>query len=501
MRIYYAAFIFLVAEIWLVIIYKSPAGSAPRKPRAAILTGKRSRKNGQFQMQQFALKQSGFAVVKVDQDKLDVEKYSKILCTNFDFSKCFSVEQYLSAVRKNIPVNRILGQKQVLTAKDALCDTLNLGLGPHVQAYAFQCWVLPRDLKSFQSYVSGENNSTHSLWVTKLVGNGGGVGIRFYNDTKQILERSGREKPEEFVVQPALENPFLLFGKKIDLRVYVLITSVRPARVYICREGLVRRAGHNYTNSATGKFSQLTNVFQSSNVYDKYDDAVLSFESLRKHLGGSLYDAAFERIKLAIVGTVVASEPRFEDIFESTSKAFFCKSCYALLGVDVILDDALEPHVIEMNGLPSMKLSGKGDPFALYAHGRQGSVHWADAMKIKLRIEEELLTAPATHKHKNIRFEKNIANRKAHDVYWEDEAILRMRIEAETITSMQYESGYTVGAIDDYLVRLRHETLPDTSWDLAYPTRRKEPFREIFKFQNRTARWKLHEYLAKHVPE
>ena len=63
-------------------------------------------------------------------------------------------------------------------------------------------------------------------------------------------------------VQKYLKEPFLINGLKFDLRIYVLLTSVDPLRVYIYEEGLVRFATEEYTtdpNKITNNYVHLTN--------------------------------------------------------------------------------------------------------------------------------------------------------------------------------------------------------------------------------------------------
>lgn len=54
------------------------------------------------------------------------------------------------------------------------------------------------------------------------------------------LCRSDPANPGSFVVQRYVSNPFLVGGKKFDLRLYLLVTSFRPLTAYIYRDGFAK---------------------------------------------------------------------------------------------------------------------------------------------------------------------------------------------------------------------------------------------------------------------
>ena len=59
-----------------------------------------------------------------------------------------------------------------------------------------------------------------------------------------------------------ISNPHLINGLKYDLRVYVLVTSFNPLKVYIYNDGLVRFATEKYSNDPkllSKKYVHLTN--------------------------------------------------------------------------------------------------------------------------------------------------------------------------------------------------------------------------------------------------
>lgn len=62
------------------------------------------------------------------------------------------------------------------------------------------------------------------------------------------LIRSCEKLPaqEHFIVQEYLDKPFLLEGYKFDLRIYILVTTCDPLRIFLYNDGLVRMGTEKY---------------------------------------------------------------------------------------------------------------------------------------------------------------------------------------------------------------------------------------------------------------
>ncbi|PCI27234.1 hypothetical protein COB52_05110 [Candidatus Kaiserbacteria bacterium] len=94
-----------------------------------------------------------------------------------------------------------------------------------------------------------------NVWIVKPAALSRGRGIYIVDDISEI------NLDETTVVSRYISNPLLINGHKFDLRIYVLVSSFEPLRVYVFKEGLTRFASEPYSNShsKSNKFVHLTN--------------------------------------------------------------------------------------------------------------------------------------------------------------------------------------------------------------------------------------------------
>jgi hypothetical protein len=85
-----------------------------------------------------------------------------------------------------------------------------------------------------------------NLWIVKPANLSRGRGIYLIDDVNEVSVE------ETSVISRYISNPLLINGHKFDLRLYVVVTSFEPLRIYIYKEGLARFATEEYiSNKAT----------------------------------------------------------------------------------------------------------------------------------------------------------------------------------------------------------------------------------------------------------
>ena len=84
-----------------------------------------------------------------------------------------------------------------------------------------------------------------------------GEGIRIISDLNQVTDTRSK-----CTVQKYVTNPFLIKGLKFDIRLYVLLTSIDPLRIYLYNDCLVRFATEHFSMNEEdlgNKFIHITN--------------------------------------------------------------------------------------------------------------------------------------------------------------------------------------------------------------------------------------------------
>ena len=193
-----------------------------------------------------------------------------------------------------------------------------------------------------------------------------GKGIFLTNDIDKI------PKEETYVVQQYMQNPYLIDGLKFDLRLYVLVLSCEPLKIFLYQEGLVRFATHQYSPiDANADKKALDNLFMHLTNYavnkenenfkmaKNMNDDTGHKRTLKKVLerlksDGLDPEKIMGEIKEVITKTLITIQHELAHNYRTCQPADLENlMCFEVLGFDIILDDKGKPVLLEVNQAPS----------------------------------------------------------------------------------------------------------------------------------------------------
>ncbi|EFC44955.1 tubulin tyrosine ligase, partial [Naegleria gruberi] len=232
----------------------------------------------------------------------------------------------------------------------------------NIMDYVPITYTLPAD---YSLFVEEFKKNPNQMWIMKPSSKAQGKGIFIITKLSQV-KRWAKDKwaymavKEQYVISKYINAPLLVGGKKFDLRMYVLVTSYRPLKAYVYKEGFARFCTAKYTNDiedVDNMFIHLTNVAIQKHG-DDYND---------KH--GGKWNIKMLRLYLESTAGKEKTDKMFEEIyyiFKESLKA--CKNiiindkhCFEMYGYDLLLDSDLKPWLLEVNASPSLTTTTASD--------------------------------------------------------------------------------------------------------------------------------------------
>ena len=259
--------------------------------------------------------------------------------------------------------------------------------------YVPETFILPEDanyfLEKYKNIISNLSSSKIKF-IVKPVGSSRGRGIRILSDKsefKNLCKVSQIKHGKNYLISKYISKPHLINNKKYDLRIYVLISSLCPLKIYMYKEGLVRFATEEYTKGDYDNvFVHLTNysinkhntqrykinMNNSNNInlnntininnnlsnnnnenYQNYSKWSLEEykEYFEKNNQGECYNKIMNKVKDIIIKTIISSLDDISADIVNEKK----NSLFELYGFDILIDSKFNTWLMEVNVGPSMK--------------------------------------------------------------------------------------------------------------------------------------------------
>lgn len=203
-----------------------------------------------------------------------------------------------------------------------------------------------------------------NIWIVKPGENTNrGRGIRVCKNLAEIKEviRENMDQGKTSIVQKYIEKPFLVHGRKFDIRCFALVTSINGIiQAYFYIDGYIRTSCAEFSLKDTeNSFIHLTNdaIQKHSENYGKFEDNnKMSYKEFQRYLDQHHSDKK--------LNFFLNTLPQIKNIVKDTVQAVFLKldsnkrlNSMEIFGFDFMLDHKLKPWIIEVNTNPCLELS------------------------------------------------------------------------------------------------------------------------------------------------
>ena len=248
--------------------------------------------------------------------------------------------------------------------------------------------VSNKDFEDLYIYIPPSFISEFNYWIVKPPDLFQGMGIKVFKDFKEIknhcqnlftgIEKVTAEqedyckkhnielkptihKSEFILIQKYLDSPLLYYGRKFDIRCYVLVDYC--LNVYMCREGHLKACSQKYDLNDLNIFTHITNYSLQKRCKDfsKYEQGneisfkkfieLLDNTSKIKGRGKKIFNKIYSKMKEEIQISMNAVGRRLKGVPKVLS--------FQIFGYDFIIDKDYNPWILEINDNPGLEISSE----------------------------------------------------------------------------------------------------------------------------------------------
>ena len=263
---------------------------------------------------------------------------------------------HFELTRKDLMVKNYKRYIKDITKEDKNSSSLQLDFVPIT-------YLLPAD---YTLFVEEFRRNPNAMWIMKPTSKSQGKGIFIINKLAQIKKWSSQSRwaqmplKEAYVISRYIDNPLLIGGKKFDLRIYVLVSSYRPLRVYEYVHGFARFCNAKYTTDITdmdNPFIHLTNVAiqKHNDEYNSKHGGKWHVQNLRLYIESMYGLEASNKLFAGIDNLIIHSLKAVQNVMIND------RHCFECYGYDVLIDADLKPWLVEVNASPSLSTTTESD--------------------------------------------------------------------------------------------------------------------------------------------
>ena len=167
----------------------------------------------------------------------------------------------------------------------------------------------------------------------------------------------------EGLIQKYLDHPLLYYGRKFDVRIFVLIDY--KLNVYLCKEGHMKACSEPYSIDTLDSYIHLTNysLQKHSENFSKYEYAnEISYEQFKVNLKDNYCNGDAELAISKFTSVIQGIKKLVEVSMNCVGNKLNCKKntlSFQIFGYDFIIDRNFKPWILEINYNPGLQISSK----------------------------------------------------------------------------------------------------------------------------------------------